>query len=1136
MMSYNHNISQGRSDRHATFAAHWIPGAHGAGKSLRRRIMAALRASCMELGMKRRDRGIGLLGFGAGRASAALIVGGVALSFNPAQAFAQDAVCQDAGASTADVGTASGGGNEVACGTGAVASGPNAIAIGMNAVSAHNSTIALGTGASALSTQSIAIGQNAQIAAVAGESIVVGFNAQATGGTRNIALGSGAITAHNGTVAIGFSSQALGQHAVALGESALADVQDATALGFFSKAQAERATAVGQRNIASGIDATAVGSGNTVSGARSTAVGVGNIVSGNGSGAFGDPNNISGNGSYATGNNNTIAQDNTFVVGNTVTTTQANSVVLGNASTDRAATAETGDTINGVFYNYAGVGSAANGVVSVGAVGAERQIINVAAGDVSATSTDAINGSQLFATNQAIAAGQTHYYSVNDGGSPQANYANDGATGLNSLAAGVGTVSLGVGATALGNGAQAIGDESVALGVNASAAGDSSFAFGTGSIAGGNDAISLGTSTLAADGSVALGRFSSATGIQSLALGPDATATIDDGVALGSNSVASTAAGIAGYVPTGANSAQSTAIVATTSTLGAVSVGDSANGIYRQVTGVAAGTADSDAVNVAQLTAVATTASAGWNISAQGANATNVGPNSATGTDVDLSNTDGNIVVAKSTTSNDVTFDLADDITVDNVTVNENLTVLGDTYLGDNFSVVNNEATYNGPITNDYSVVNKKYVDDSITTVINSGAGIKYFHANSTSPDSQALGTDSVAIGPNAVANNAGDIALGSGSSTAAAVATSSGTIGGVTYNYAGAAPTSTVSVGAVGAERTITNVAAGRVSATSTDAVNGSQLDATNQQVTANTTAIENLDGRVTTIEGDITSIKNGTAGLVQQTGGAPGSGDITIGKDTGGTVINVAGTDGDRVITGVAAGNVAADSSDAVNGSQLYQVQQAANAGWNVTTKAVGTGTVSGTTVAKVAPGSTATFAAGNNIAITQNGTETQVALQDNISLNSVTVNSLAVTGGPTIDSNGIDLHGDRITNVGAGVAPTDAVNVSQLNGLGSNILNQANTYTDTQIKDLRFDLGKVGRDARGGTAAAMAMSQIPQAFEPGMGIAGVGVSTWRGEHAIAFGLSKASENGRVVVKVSGTVNSRGHGGAAAGVGFQF
>ncbi|MDR4268018.1 hypothetical protein FOG24_30065, partial [Klebsiella grimontii] len=112
----------------------------------------------------------------------------------------------------------------------------------------------------------------------------------------------------------------------------------------------------------------------------------------------------------------------------------------------------------------------------------------------------------------------------------------------------------------------------------------------------------------------------------------------------------------------------------------------------------------------------------------------------------------------------------------------------------------------------------------------------KYFHANSTGTDSSALGLDSVAIGMGAIAGNQNDVALGAGSVSGVTVGTSGVTLGGTDYAFAGANPTSTVSVGDVGSERTVTNVAAGRLSATSTDAVNGSQLYATNQQVEGNT------------------------------------------------------------------------------------------------------------------------------------------------------------------------------------------------------------------------------------------------------------------------------------------------------------
>ena len=128
-------------------------------------------------------------------------------------------------------------------------------------------------------------------------------------------------------------------------------------------------------NSATSTGSTGLGIDNTVTGNNSTAVGYKNKVTGNKSGAFGDPNVVTGNGSYAFGNDNTIKGDNNFVLGNNVTIDAGiqNSVALGNGS----------------------VVSSSN-EVSVGSKGKERKITNVADGEVSATSTDAVNGRQLY--------------------------------------------------------------------------------------------------------------------------------------------------------------------------------------------------------------------------------------------------------------------------------------------------------------------------------------------------------------------------------------------------------------------------------------------------------------------------------------------------------------------------------------------------------------------------------------------------------------------------------------------------------------------------------------------------------------------------------------------------------------------
>ncbi|PVX42929.1 trimeric autotransporter adhesin [Pasteurella langaaensis DSM 22999] len=227
-----------------------------------------------------------------------------------------------------------------------------------------------------------------------------GINAKATGESA-VALGTDAS-------AKSVSSVAIGQGASADGSSA--DYPDgkpkdgaATAVGRLANASGGSSTALGSGATASGTNSVALGASSVSSGLGSTALGLQATAAGDQSIALGRQNNVTGNLSGAVGSSNTVANANTYVVGNSVKTTQDNSVVLGHESTDRAATTETTAKVGNITYSgFAGAGSVANGVVSVGNKDHERQIINVAAGNVSATSTDAINGSQLYATQNVI--------------------------------------------------------------------------------------------------------------------------------------------------------------------------------------------------------------------------------------------------------------------------------------------------------------------------------------------------------------------------------------------------------------------------------------------------------------------------------------------------------------------------------------------------------------------------------------------------------------------------------------------------------------------------------------------------------------------------------------------------------------
>ncbi|MDY2572622.1 MAG: hypothetical protein SOW67_00925, partial [Fusobacterium necrophorum] len=229
-------------------------------------------------------------------------------------------------------------------------------------------------------------------------------------------------------------TSAIGNQLVIGNQSNEAKKKDSIAIGFDNSVISEGALALGKNNVISGQGSVIIGDSNDVSGKkslalgasnsvlrkRSLAVGSDNLVDAEESGVFGigeatvNSNGTvthkyrnEGKGSYAFGNFNSIAKgtENNFILGNKVKIEEGinNSVVLGNESTARKATKEEKGIVGNIeFGGFAGQGKPENGVVSVGAEGKERQIINVAAGKVAEDSTDAINGSQLFSVAQKL--------------------------------------------------------------------------------------------------------------------------------------------------------------------------------------------------------------------------------------------------------------------------------------------------------------------------------------------------------------------------------------------------------------------------------------------------------------------------------------------------------------------------------------------------------------------------------------------------------------------------------------------------------------------------------------------------------------------------------------------------------------
>ena len=613
------------------------------------------------------------------------------------------------------------GANAVGLGNSASVTGVNAVALGTNVKATTSDAVVIGTAAKAeTAAGGVAIGQNAYSKGLYSNtpSVAVGKNSIANGGTA-IAIGTSATVNEAGTnfsqgIAIGGGALP-GQGATVVGDQAIAIGGNTKALGHSSIViggdDADRMTSTkavytdintGKATVATVSDAVKALTGYEIKWRdynNATADHIGITVgtkgqSGNAGIAIGtgadSKNRIAG----ALNGVNTSAADNNSVtnaiaIGTGAKANRDNSVALGGGSTtDNPGTKQTSYTLpTGVKAKWSGGESTLEGdIVSFGAAGYERQLKNVAPGEVSATSTDAINGSQLAAiadqiahkyvsinsddtpnkdntgakANNSIAIGPnastdtaaTSSVAIGDGAnttgrstvalglSAQAASANATALGANSIAAEDDTVAVGHGAKATDGNASALGAdaiasniESTAIGHGTAASGASSTALGSRAKAAGTAGVGIGMlanatkdysiaiggeSSSTADNSIAIGRKSSvsendgiaigtrsnASAVKSIAIGDGASATTADGVAIGSKSVASTAAGVAGYnANTGRTDTYANLTGATlTSTLGGVAVGTT--GQTRQINYVAAGTADTDAVNVAQLKSV----------------------------------------------------------------------------------------------------------------------------------------------------------------------------------------------------------------------------------------------------------------------------------------------------------------------------------------------------------------------------------------------------------------------------------------------------------------------------------------------------------------------------------------------------
>ena len=957
---------------------------------------------------------------------------------------------------------------DIAIGTGAsadskISGGYGSTAVGTNAKATSRDDVAIGYGAGAKSGSGASSGRN-------GERVMIGANANVgsdrevkdiyVGGTINkislqakevgqaVAIGGGTgVQKEHHTYAYGDQSLAIGSDTLAYGDSSVAiggdDLDQAgNQQTSYTDPNSGAQTTGTVRQAYNALTGDTMNSGvyaKTVSKQAAVAVGVQAQAADLG---------------VALGAKSGATKTNSVAIGTGAQATLDNAVAIGGGSkTLKAGTKQESTTINGVTYNWAGGGSTLPGdIVSFGATDYERQLKHVAAGEVSATSTDAINGSQLYAVASTLQAGQTHYYSVNSTlQGTGSNYNNDGATGANALAAGAAASAAGTSATAVGHEANASGTHSIAIGnkakTNESQFGiaigyeaelggtgkNTSIAIGKESKATALDSIAIGRGNKALDdGTIALGTQVNLQGIAAIGIGQNVSTQQRDGIAIGNS--AKTGLGenntaIGSYAD--ANVGWSTAVGtrAYTNGNGAVALGTMAHGGGQRSTAIG---------SFSYSKALTSTALGYHTIATDSANySTALG----TGTVVSGASSGG---WSAAPHGNPHQFD------------NSKRSYIGGTgnYAIGNTNIIGNQTSNSVALGNNIQLgatsatltsVDPSGKGNSIATrkeTVNFGGVTALTNAVAVGNSAKVAANNGVSLGANAETKYADDVALGANAVTAAKVATNDATVSDLTYSgFAGNNPIATVSVGTKDKERTITNVAAGRISKESTDAINGSQLYWTQN-------ALGNVGNSAVTVLGGNAEIKKDgeKAGTISMTN-IGGTGKDTVHdaikasrtEVTGGT--NIAkvektqdGTDGHDIYT------INADGASVSAGSAAVKVTQGTkDAATNITDYAVDLSDDTKNSLKKADSALQNVVSNNPNLTATKNGDTVTLDFSATPSFTSVTTGNttmnnsgLTINNGPSVTNQGIDAGKKTITNVAPGVNSTDAVNKDQLDAV--------------------------------------------------------------------------------------------------------
>ncbi len=999
----------------------------------------------------------------------------------------------------------------IAMGDLAEASGQGATAIGSQSKSTALHSLAVGDQAQAMAVNSSAYGILSK--ALSSHSVAIGNEASVGKGDpdsvssqNGIAIGNGAnvtvnpatatpgITDKSGGIAIGHDATTKDINTIALGTGTIGQGAQAVAIGRNARTIANNGVAIGNEARTQSTNGFALGN-NARAGFDENNV----LVGRDNDQAFGSNARAWGGSSMAFGNNAKAANGGAIAMGNGSQSRGDWGVAIGNGAKALAAGARA-----------LGANSTAKGVNST-----------------------AIGWDSKSEADRGIAIGETA--SVEDGTEHGI------AIGTGAKASGkssIGTPSLPASTVAIGQGAQALENGDIVIGRKAKSIASTEHGNpGSGAVVAGAEAAAYGARGDVVIGAsaetnvkikqsggtvdpkyaqgVAIGSTAKTYGTQSLALGADTRAIGNSSVAIGGDdidmarteletAVPQLAAGngikksfnkeIETKFPGGLGSASinvkgkyanTAAIGDATTAIGTLSeaygTGSTAIGINSLTKGVA-----STGIGIMARSWGTNSLALGTQVGAYGDRSSSIGDTNQVGLDMKDGSKSGEesaAVGSKNTIYGNQAYAVGAGNTIGSATVVTATEANGSAAGADQDKITTVTAgTVKGNMAGAFGYKNtinadNAYAVGSSSTVSADGAMVLGNNASVTAKNGMALGSNTKAANENAVA-------LGAGSETAAAVATSSATINGTAHNFAGVNPASTVSVGKAGAERTITNVAAGRISAASTDAINGSQLYAVTSEmdkgvayagdVKAAAAAANKFTrklGEQTNIIGGVTDTSKLADGNIGVVSNGTDTLNIKLAKDvkvdsvtTGNTVINNNGLTvggktyvtnnginaNNQTITNVASGGTT-DSNAANIGDVKTAVTNVTNA---LTAKGLdfegNDGAVNkvhrdlGTKLTvKGGLADVTTGVSGKNLGVKKNaaGDGLDLVMSEKPEFKEVTAgtgtnkvvindNGVHVGGKTYINNSGLNANNQRITNVATGTAGTDAVNVDQLN----------------------------------------------------------------------------------------------------------